>query len=135
MSTYNRQQNLVETSTKLQQQQQQYQNSQELNLFNTGALYGPLGPPQPVWKHFQDLEFYRENKISWRLGIYTIDDRPFACISHWFWSNLGAKWCPSTRQINLSKATFLQLVERIDEVVNTIKKLPDPERREGSKIA
>ena len=94
------------------QQQQQYINIPTIyqaGVQRNNIPAGPLGPPKPVWKYFRDLEIFREKNTSWRLCICTIDDQPYACISHWFWSNTTVQWMPSTRQVNLPKEVFIQL--------------------------
>lgn len=93
---------------------------------SSNCLFGPLGPPKPIWKYFQDLEFYKDSSSSWRLCVCTIDDKPFVCISHWFWSKASAQWMPSRRQINLQKEVFLNLQEKIGQVTNSLKNLEEP---------
>lgn len=84
--------------------QQHQQKIKEPPIFEyTQTQYCPLGPQKPVWKYFQNLEFYGQNKFSWRVCICTIEDRCFACVSHWCWSNLLA-----VRQFHIENSTYLR---------------------------
>lgn len=113
----------IQNSNNQQQQQQQTFQTQyppPRTYPTEGNFIGPLGPPKPQWKYFQDLEFHNDSSSSWRLCVCTIDDKPFVCISHWFWSKASAQWLPSRRQINLQKDVFLHLVEKINQVTDSL---------------
>ena len=109
-----------------QNQQQSQVIQQQPQASNTNSTTsGPLPPPKPVWKYFKDLEICREDNGSWRACVCSIDEKPFVCISRWYWGKSAEQWFPSSRQINLPKKVFLQMIEKMDELSDAIEEVPD----------
>lgn len=91
---------------------------------------GHPSPPEATFETFATFDLAEEGNSRYRVSTCTINKNPYVSFSHYFFSRPAANWCQSHRQIALPKAVFEQFIDRLPELLESVKELP-PDPREG----